>query len=38
MNGERGKSINTAVLVEFAFETKSGKLRLTTPVYLAPKR
>jgi PhoPQ-activated pathogenicity-related protein len=38
VNGERGKSTNVAVLVEMEFETKNGKLRLTTPVYLAPKR
>jgi PhoPQ-activated pathogenicity-related protein len=38
VNGDRAKTLNTAVLVELEYETKNGKLRLMTPVYLAPKR
>lgn len=38
VEGDRGKQTNVAVLVEMEFETPHGRLRLTTPVYLAPKR
>ena len=38
VEGDRGKSLNTAVLVEFLFKTEHGPLRLTTPVYLAPMK
>ena len=38
VSGEVGKTINTAILVELEFQSESGPFRLTTPVYVAPKR
>jgi PhoPQ-activated pathogenicity-related protein len=37
VSGDRAKTLNTAVLVELEFDTKYGKLRLTTPVFLVAK-
>jgi PhoPQ-activated pathogenicity-related protein len=38
VTGDVAKTLNTAVLVELEFETPNGPVRLTTPVWLVPKR